>query len=771
MPNPNPNNENQMTEAKKNLFMYEHQMDVIHFDDPTLEEQHRRFTEALHELSQETDRYYTKDAQGNYPIMDEADFAEFDDLYRQVYGAVATLKTELQKEGKALTHNDVLWKSVYGGLVDSLQDVLGQDFQHLHSVQRSGNETLPALIEQARIHSYDVSGQPLEKVGAGLSSRLAITIPGANGDVRGFFTESVHSTEEAEIERLKQEAIAKNPKMEDLLADFDQEYYLDDLALDDLEDGVFGEYQAFPGTVRDLFNDEDSLSLMNEVYEDFTDYRRQLNKIHNKYKVMRDAKLGENDKVDLKNCAMSTVADLLDMKDLLAHAEPVEITYTENGETKTLKGSFMQYAEGEDVGRQVPGKGLLQPDAPVDAETASLKQQMADLQVLDYICGNVDRHMGNMFYQLDETDKAHPKLVGIKGIDNDASFTLSSDQKNHMTTPKDMRVIRKKTADLVEGLTPDMLKTMLRNYNLSQEQLEAVWTRTQKLQEAIQAGKDFYRDKAEDALDMSHLRVLDDAQFENVKLASLQPSMNEMHSMNYFMRVADLTGNTIYDRTEAEKSKMKKDAFDAHSAFFTFADGMPDLQKTLQKADSVFRKKPEYQAVLDSMAVLAQPDNSPIMLRKKGDIERKMEQIDQGLRAAEAYLNRKQADYSREMQAARSKGEKAVRQCIEKYKGEKSADAQRVRAVDAFRKKLTAWKEAGNKALQMKVELAKLMALQGDAAYADRIRHQAGGKKKVQVSLNSLQMKYDKQAPAEEKKTVFRKSVPTKEIRHNNSLG
>lgn len=137
MPNPNNNNEDRMTEAKKNLYMYEQQMEIIRFDDAALNTQHRQFTEALHALSRETDRYYMRDEQGNYPVMDGAAFAQFDNLYRQVYGTAASLKAELEKSNeRKLEHNDVVWKAVYGALVDSLQDVLGRDLQHLHSVQR-----------------------------------------------------------------------------------------------------------------------------------------------------------------------------------------------------------------------------------------------------------------------------------------------------------------------------------------------------------------------------------------------------------------------------------------------------------------------------------------------------------------------------------------------------------------------------------------------------------------------------------------------------------
>lgn len=102
-------------------------------------------------------------------------------------------------------------------MMNMVRGVLGQDLQHLHSVQRNGNETLPALIEQARTHVYNVDGQEMERFGMGLSSRIAITIPGENGDVRGFFTESVSTDQEKEIERIRRDMMAQHPEMEPVL--------------------------------------------------------------------------------------------------------------------------------------------------------------------------------------------------------------------------------------------------------------------------------------------------------------------------------------------------------------------------------------------------------------------------------------------------------------------------------------------------------------------------------------------------------------------------
>jgi hypothetical protein len=49
-----------------------------------------------------------------------------------------------------------------------------------------------------------------------------------------------------------------------------------------------------------------------------------------------------------------------------------------------------------------------------DAKSAEYQRAMANLGVVDYLSGQVDRHGGNIFYD--------PKTGGVKGIDNDLSF-------------------------------------------------------------------------------------------------------------------------------------------------------------------------------------------------------------------------------------------------------------------------------------------------------------------------------------------------------------
>lgn len=62
---------------------------------------------------------------------------------------------------------------------------------------------------------------------------------------------------------------------------------------------------------------------------------------------------------------------------------------------------------------------MLDEDDPMKDSKGCFKQ-IADLQALDFLCGNVDRHDGNFSFQISK-DRP-PRVLGIKGFDNDTSF-------------------------------------------------------------------------------------------------------------------------------------------------------------------------------------------------------------------------------------------------------------------------------------------------------------------------------------------------------------
>ena len=117
-----------------------------------------------------------------------------------------------------------------------------------------------------------------------------------------------------------------------------------------------------------------------------------------------------------RNVATSRMAALLGLDHLVAKSQTAEV-YDEATQ-KTYRGNIMEQAEG------VPYKQLTKPQAGgVNSFTAGFQRDMTNLQVLDVLCGQSDRHVNNIFFRRDENGT----FFGLTGIDNDASFGLNTD--------------------------------------------------------------------------------------------------------------------------------------------------------------------------------------------------------------------------------------------------------------------------------------------------------------------------------------------------------
>lgn len=236
--------------------------------------------------------------------------------------------------------------------------------------------------------------------------------------------------------------------------------------------------------------------------------------------------LTDGSRVDSRNSLMSTMADLLGVPDLVARSEPMTIV-DEKGER--IHGTAMREAKG------------MHPDFPTEAAEKigehSLRnledshgsglKALADLQVLDYLCGNLDRNGRNMLYQFDQNGK----LVGVQGIDNDRSFGLlypeAGGSLQRLASPEKMGVISASMAKKVMELTPETLKYMMRGSERSPQEMNAAVDRLKTLQKHIVESGKFYarREKiSNDTLyryDGWHIRIVPDEQFHLVDVNKL----------------------------------------------------------------------------------------------------------------------------------------------------------------------------------------------------------------------------------------------------------
>ncbi len=70
---------------------------------------------------------------------------------------------------------------------------------------------------------------------------------------------------------------------------------------------------------------------------------------------------------------------------------------------------------------------ITQSKAPIDCTCdKNVLQQLSDIEVLDFICGNVDRHMGNLIFTVENN-----RIVSVKGVDKlKAQIRKSIDERS-----------------------------------------------------------------------------------------------------------------------------------------------------------------------------------------------------------------------------------------------------------------------------------------------------------------------------------------------------
>ncbi|MGI9274827.1 MAG: hypothetical protein ACR2PT_08270 [Endozoicomonas sp.] len=134
----------------------------------------------------------------------------------------------------------------------------------------------------------------------------------------------------------------------------------------------------------------------------------------------------------------------------------------------------------------------------VDLHHPEVQRCLADAEVLDYLCGNVDRNMSNILYT-QETIDGQTVLIP-KLIDNDLSFAPAHDAENsylnvegnapetaHMVR-RPPRFINQETAAMLTSMRSDSLYRLAELHHLSDADQAALMSRHRALTEAIERG-------------------------------------------------------------------------------------------------------------------------------------------------------------------------------------------------------------------------------------------------------------------------------------------
>ena len=226
-----------------------------------------------------------------------------------------------------------------------------------------------------------------------------------------------------------------------------------------------------------------------------------------------------------RNVATSRIASILKFDKIIAKSEIVQLNDVQKGETRM--GSVMNKAKGTEslsllkkhvkdmrkaTGKKVDIKDLREKIKGL--MTGSFMRDMSDLQVMDYLCGQIDRHSANYFIDTNEEGK----FVGVQGIDNDLSFGNAKEKEKFKDIGTHGRAVMNENDELTiphmsRGLaiSIDLINENMVRYALmdliGKSEIEAFCYRLSRLKKAVR--------KELELGDKSKV-LLDDTQWEKV---------------------------------------------------------------------------------------------------------------------------------------------------------------------------------------------------------------------------------------------------------------
>ena len=492
--------------------------------------------------------YYEEDDKKEYKSITEEDYERiskiFDDVAKasdELMKAYANIEEKtVDKDGKPIPK--------VGDIVKNLNDqFFSKGYVEYKNIKPNPNVPLKDQLDNFRDLFVKLSNQEVKKLGGNQSSRLQMNVDLDGKEVKGVFTEKIFNNGKDDFEKIFKALAEKYPKYKDFYESFDPKSFFEKETFsyvdlnnlmsengevdDELRELIVKNFFVKSAFGQKVTESGAAFSKDEDFYNSLLDFAAQISNISNNLSFNKEIGIVAGERLDVRNSAMSAVATLIKVPDLIAKSRNLAV-YDEAGK-KITEGTFMEFAKGKDINNIAPVDEMRLMKNQ-NFESYLVKKQLANLQVLDYICGNVDRHGGNMLYDVDPVSK---NLKGIVGIDNDCSFGTSipdiNKKQQRLPSINDMRVISEDMANTIKNLTEGELKSTLHGYGLSQKTIDAAWERTKQLQNAIQNGKK-YQDLGGianvDPLDKRPcITIMSDEDFKNVNLAYCAGRTN-----NYF---------------------------------------------------------------------------------------------------------------------------------------------------------------------------------------------------------------------------------------------
>ena len=286
------------------------------------------------------------------------------------------------------------------------------------------------------------------------------------------------------------------------------------------------------------------------------------------YNTSDNGRMDLRDNLELsgRNVAMSRMANLLGVGNLIAHSQKVIIS--ENG--KESVGCFMKFAEGIDV-RNTWDYDTLKELSKVDSSKISkgLAKDGCTLNLFDIICNQKDRHGGNFFHILGaENEAGEREILGLQGIDNDMSFARRFDAKNQGNSASldQITFVDKDFAERLASIDREQLEYALGDI-LSGPEIDATMDRIRLVNQRIRSkdviilsgdewNLDRYKDKAPDELDDEGKKYVETVESYKKNIRNKIESTISNISMATFERDYRLKSLTQIEKSHEEYRKL-----------------------------------------------------------------------------------------------------------------------------------------------------------------------------------------------------------------------
>ena len=497
-------------------------------------EKYSKFCASVYALKSVTDAYYTPDKDGKLPNVDMTQKLQIMNLYKQAIDNAVPL-LDMEDSGPLGTQMNTIIKEML--------PLLQNDYETLDMASSDTLISLPELISRGRTQVVDLGNQEKSVSKGASSERQHIIVQSENGSEDGYFTAEttvdfnrmvnlflddiekkhdpafkaftdkirkmpladIFEKEEVELEVSLFSGISKKLSKEQKIEKISEK----------LDEVLWNNLEIWDDETEAASNRDDYLKFAVDFFEGFKKLNSYYNRNYGKDDLLK-VETGAN--IDRRNVAMYRMAGLLGKPNLVAEARPM--TVIQNGVPVT--GTFMATAYGVDVNRVKPGDPFLDYTSK-NFDNPAVFDDIAAMQALDYICGNTDRHVGNIIFRFEPKDAKDAKLVGISLIDNDMSFGNASESTENFNFVKlrGMGVLGEDFYNSMCAMTREQMEFKLSDCKLSKDELDKAWERKEALQKKIEEDIEYFKDKEPGYTEKGRIRLVKKEEWTSYSIDNL----------------------------------------------------------------------------------------------------------------------------------------------------------------------------------------------------------------------------------------------------------